>query len=574
MLKSVESTSIEYSNQSLFQLMSHVKDVVERGVSGRYWITAELADINCHKSGHVYLQLTDKKDNEQEAQARGVIWANRSDIITSFEKSTQITFGAGLRILCLVEVKLHPKHGLNLSILDINPGYTVGEFKLKLQGIRNALKDSGEAKLNKSLVAPKDFTRVAVIAPQNASGLADFRSKADLLQKHNLCHFDYYYATFQGDRRVNSIKAAFAEIAQNPAEYDSVCLIRGGGDKASLNELSELGLAKVVCVFRYPVYTGVGHADDSVILDEYANRSFETPSMVINHIQRKIVRNARYAKELYTRMKSKAEFVCGQQKQIHQQDFKQVQNGKYTILNNCKNQVEQLGEQLFERSRSRVRDSKSIVVRQTQLLVGNARHLINEDKLFLQQNRQLVVQRAYQSVNQSKVTLVNQQQLLKTASQSVVVRADQHVQEHYKGLRQSSAQLITNAKQQNRQLWLNMSQHAKSNLQAARYQSNYIIKNIAFTGRMLAVKNKQEIGNYKVNLFGGAQKMVAAQRQDIVITRRTIDLCDPKHMLERGYALVYSNKGDVIRSVSQVSKEQKIKIQLHDGMVSVINCNS
>ncbi|MDF5317025.1 exodeoxyribonuclease VII large subunit, partial [Vibrio parahaemolyticus] len=181
--------------------------------------------------------------------------------------------------------QFHTKYGLNLTIVDINPSYTIGAFELKLQMIRNWVVEKSEAELNQRLRTPTEFTRVAVIAPQNAAGLSDFRSVAHLLEQHDLCRFDYFYASFQGDARIRAIEMAFTELVQNEHAYDAVCVIRGGGDKAGLNELSEAKLARLVCRCPYPVFTGIGHSTDSVILDELANQSFATPTKVIEHIK-------------------------------------------------------------------------------------------------------------------------------------------------------------------------------------------------------------------------------------------------------------------------------------------------
>ncbi|MBE8578455.1 hypothetical protein IQQ51_23540 [Vibrio sp. OPT18] len=95
--------------------------------------------------------------------------------------------------------------------MDINPTFSIGQHELKVRRIREELQTQGYSQNNRSLPQPKDFTRVAVIAPSSAAGLHDFKKKADLLEKHHLCQFDYFPAMFQGERRIDTISAAFAE---------------------------------------------------------------------------------------------------------------------------------------------------------------------------------------------------------------------------------------------------------------------------------------------------------------------------------------------------------------------------
>ncbi|MCC9651042.1 exodeoxyribonuclease VII large subunit [Vibrio sp. MA64] len=125
----------QIGSRSLSELLDHVADVIRRSVPGRHWVTADVTSVNRNRSGNVYLQLADNGDGGSESQARAVVWSNRISIIDAFEKSTQMTFAEGLSLLCLVEVQFHTKYGFNLTIVDIDPSYTIGAFELKLQMI-------------------------------------------------------------------------------------------------------------------------------------------------------------------------------------------------------------------------------------------------------------------------------------------------------------------------------------------------------------------------------------------------------------------------------------------------------
>ncbi|HCE3105343.1 exodeoxyribonuclease VII large subunit [Vibrio parahaemolyticus] len=61
------------AEQSLSQLLEHVSAVIQRGVPGRHWVTAEVTSVNRNLSGNVYLQLSDSSEDGSESQARAVI---------------------------------------------------------------------------------------------------------------------------------------------------------------------------------------------------------------------------------------------------------------------------------------------------------------------------------------------------------------------------------------------------------------------------------------------------------------------------------------------------------------------
>ncbi len=69
---------------------------------------------------------------------------------------------------------------------------------------------------------------------------------------------------------------------------DLISIIRSGvvNDLAYLNGYD---LAALLCKRSVPIWVGIGHEKDRTILDEVANRSFDTPSKVIGGIRNLIV---------------------------------------------------------------------------------------------------------------------------------------------------------------------------------------------------------------------------------------------------------------------------------------------
>lgn len=193
-----------------------------------------------------------------------------------------------MKVMLKVCATLHPQYGFQLQVYGIDPNYTLGEMHAKVEQILARLKEEGIHDRQKTLAAPAGFWRIAVVSPDQAAGLGDFRRKADLLERHGLVSFHYYTATFQGEKAPESIKQAILQLyeAHGQAHYDVVCLIRGGGAKADMAWLNHYGLAKLICRLPIPVFTGIGHERDETVLDLVAHTRFDTPSKVIGSILR------------------------------------------------------------------------------------------------------------------------------------------------------------------------------------------------------------------------------------------------------------------------------------------------
>ncbi|MFP6818606.1 exodeoxyribonuclease VII large subunit, partial [Acinetobacter sp.] len=176
----------------------------------------------------------------------------------------------------------------------IDSSYTLGDIARRYQQILERLTSEGLLNKNKLLPAPFDIQNVLVIAPENAAGLGDFKKDADALDQAGVCHFVYHTATFQGNTAATSISEALANALRQWAKDlstppDLIVIIRGGGAVNDLAYLNDYNLAALLCKRSVPIWVGIGHEKDRTILDEVANRSFDTPSKVIGGIRNLIV---------------------------------------------------------------------------------------------------------------------------------------------------------------------------------------------------------------------------------------------------------------------------------------------
>ena len=283
------------SSISLSQLLSRISEAVAKAIPNTEWIRAEISE--CHSRGtHFYLDLVEIDTHQQLlCKAKGIIFKNRMAALTAkFEAATGGFLRPGMKVLLQVKANFNVMHGLSLSVEDIDPNYTLGDMAAKLAKIREQLKSEGIYNKNKQLSSPKDFTRIAVISPDMAAGLGDFKREAAKLEILHLCYFHYYTAQFQGTLAAEQIYSAIETVNEDHKElsFDTLVILRGGGAVIDLAWLNEYVLAKQICNCPFVVFTGIGHERDNTILDEVAFLRFDTPSKVIAYIFNRITENA------------------------------------------------------------------------------------------------------------------------------------------------------------------------------------------------------------------------------------------------------------------------------------------
>lgn len=292
----------EYTSLSLVELNMLVRRSVRACLPDEYWVQAELSEVRSNYSGHCYLEFVqkDSKSNALVAKARGIIWSNvYSRLKPFFERETRQLFVSGIKVLVKVTVDFHELYGYSLTVVDIDPTYTLGDMARRRKEIISRLESEGILTLNKELELPVLPQRIAVISSATAAGYGDFCNQLE----HNPYGFVFYphlfQAVMQGDKVESSIIAALEKIYQTQEKWDVVVIIRGGGATSDLSGFDTYDLASHCAQFPLPVITGIGHERDDTVLDSVSHTRLKTPTAaaeyLISHIHQTAERLENYA---------------------------------------------------------------------------------------------------------------------------------------------------------------------------------------------------------------------------------------------------------------------------------------
>lgn len=223
---------------SLLELNALVRRSLEQCLPDEYWIQAELSDVRSNTTGHCYLEFVQKdpRSNNLVAKARGMIWSNIYRLLKPyFEETTGQLFASGIKVLVKVTVQFHELYGYSLTVLDIDPAYTLGDMARRRREILMQLEEEGVLTLNKELEMPVLPQRIAVISSATAAGYGDFCHQL----QHNSGGFFFYTELFpalmQGNQVEESVLAALDRINDRVNEFDVVVIIRGGGATSDLS---------------------------------------------------------------------------------------------------------------------------------------------------------------------------------------------------------------------------------------------------------------------------------------------------------------------------------------------------
>ena len=296
---------MEQQALSLYELNGLVKRSIRSCLPDTYWVQAELSDVRSNYSGHCYLEFVQKDagGNNLIAKARGTIWSNIFKMLKPyFEQETGQAFTSGIKVLVEVSVEFHELYGFSLTVLDIDPTYTVGDMERKRREILRQLEEEGVIDLNKELEMPMLPQRVAVISSATAAGYGDFCNQLTNNPRGYGFRTELFPAIMQGERVEESVIAALDAIYERMEEFDVVVIIRGGGATSDLSGFDTYALAANCAQFPLPIITGIGHERDDTVIDKVAHTRVKTPTAAAEYLIAKMDKCADVLDEMSSRL--------------------------------------------------------------------------------------------------------------------------------------------------------------------------------------------------------------------------------------------------------------------------------
>lgn len=272
---------------SLYELNNLVRSRLEHAFPEEYWVQAELSDVRSNATGHCYLELIEKdaRGNNLIARARAMIWNQVYRLLKPyFEQETGQAFVSGLKVLVKVTVGFHELYGYSLTILDIDPSYTLGDMARRRREILAKLEEEGVLTLNKELEMPLLPQCIAVISSATAAGYGDFCNQLAGNPYGYVFYPRLFPAMMQGERVEESIIGALNRIYSHAEAWDVVVIIRGGGATSDLSNFDSYLLAANCAQFPLPIITGIGHERDDTVIDAVAHTRVKTPTAAAEYL--------------------------------------------------------------------------------------------------------------------------------------------------------------------------------------------------------------------------------------------------------------------------------------------------
>lgn len=118
---------------------------------------------------------------------------------------------------------------------------------------------------------------IAVCGSPNTRGLYDFIN--NLKRSSVLPDIYFYPVSVEGSEAAGSIIRAINDI-NDKGKAQVICIVRGGGAQSAFLYLEDEECALNILNSKIPVLTGIGHSEDTCLLDIVSKKEFNTPSVL------------------------------------------------------------------------------------------------------------------------------------------------------------------------------------------------------------------------------------------------------------------------------------------------------
>ncbi|MBU2102154.1 MAG: exodeoxyribonuclease VII large subunit [Candidatus Omnitrophota bacterium] len=265
---------------SVVELNTIVRELLRMEFPSYVWVCGEIQDLR--DRGTVNLNLVQKHPEREEivAQAKAVIFENIKPTIIRRIAQTKGAFElkVDIEVKLLCKVDLYVKSGqFSLTVVDIDPVYTLGKMAQSRQRIIEDLRCRGLLERNKRFKIPEVPLRIGLITATDSAAYHDF---IDELKKSGYgFSVEARDCYMQGKLLEESVARALTFFNQKPPEeLDVILICRGGGSTADLSWFDNKKIAEAVALSHFPVIAALGHQINTTITDLVAHTSVKTPT--------------------------------------------------------------------------------------------------------------------------------------------------------------------------------------------------------------------------------------------------------------------------------------------------------
>lgn len=227
------------------------------------WLQAELSNLVCPSSGHMYFSLKDAN-----SQVRCTMFKNKNRLL-AFKPIN------GMDVLVRAQVSLYEVRGDFQLLAEHMEQAGEGELHRAYEALKKKLSQQGLFDSVHKKTLPQMPKTIGVLTSPSGAAVKDILST--LARRYPLANIVVYPVSVQGESAATQV-VSMLEIAIERGECDVLIIARGGGSLEDMSAFNSEQVAQAVFSCPLPVVSGIGHEIDFTIADFVADARAATPT--------------------------------------------------------------------------------------------------------------------------------------------------------------------------------------------------------------------------------------------------------------------------------------------------------
>ncbi|MCR4717392.1 MAG: exodeoxyribonuclease VII large subunit [Lachnospiraceae bacterium] len=218
--------------------------------------------VNYRPSAHYFFSVKDAN-----ATISCKMWASEAASALDF------TLESGQQVAIIGRFEFDSKYGTALHVRKI---YNAGEGAayLELQRLRSQLQAEGLFDLDHKKAIPEHPDRIGVVTSKDGQAIQDIVKTAT--RRNPYAQLILYHVKVQGEGADLTIVEGIKAL--DKAHVDVIIVGRGGGSDEDLKAFNSEAIARTVYAANTPIVSAVGHAGNTTLIDEVADKFAVTPT--------------------------------------------------------------------------------------------------------------------------------------------------------------------------------------------------------------------------------------------------------------------------------------------------------
>jgi exodeoxyribonuclease VII large subunit len=237
----------------------------------------------------------------------------------------------------------------------------------------------------------------------------------------------------------------------------------------------------------------------------------------------------------------------------------------WVVINTWCAEIIRQSDKLFTRSKQSVSDARLLVTSDFNSLLSTSKSVTTRQRQQAVQYNESIRLDAFKAVQLARREVTARNFEIDRFSQTNIDQARQVVVQHFNKLQLTVTRAVAGQKNHIHHEWHGLRNSVFTQIQVAKQNTYQDFTSVVTSAKRHASASKVEVINHWCETQKSAYNVLDKAKDKVENGFKIIEVYDPQKTLERGYSIIYSNNGRVVKEIGATESGQIITVRMKDG---------